>query len=197
MVYGQTLARADAYELARTFAAGDRRRSHSQGNADRIARRGDQQPGVADVSAISNDSARGWAVGIRAVLAGAIRSAAALHRTWSRTSPIARGCIARRSRRADTEFYKPLDYDDQLLPDYLDRAVAAMDERKLDVYGCLLMTLENGEFSERKWPHKPLETMFTGNSDDNMLPHSSVLMRTEICRARGKLSGARHRPGGG
>jgi hypothetical protein len=85
----------------------------------------------------------------------------------------------------DTEFYKPLDYDDQLLPDYLERAVAAMDEKKLDVYGCLLMTLENKEFSERKWPHKPLETMFTGNSDDNMLPHSSVLMRTEICRKAG------------
>ena len=85
----------------------------------------------------------------------------------------------------DTEFYKPLDYDDQLLPDYLEAAVRAMDEKKLDVYGCLLMTLENGEFSERKWPHKPLETMFTGNSDDNMLPHSSVLMRTEMCRKAG------------
>ena len=84
-----------------------------------------------------------------------------------------------------TEFYKPLDYDDQLLPDYLERAVSAMDERKLDVYGCLLMTLEGGAFSERRWPHKPLETMFTGNSDDNMLPHSSVLMRTEVCRRAG------------
>ena len=81
----------------------------------------------------------------------------------------------------DTEFYKPLDYDDQLLPGYLSRS-RAMDEKKLDVYGCLLMTLEDGEFSERQWPHKPLETMFTGNSDDNMLPHSSVLMRTEMCR---------------
>jgi hypothetical protein len=85
----------------------------------------------------------------------------------------------------DTEFYKPLDYDDQLLPDYLERASAAMDEQKLDVYGCLLMTLEDGQFSARKWPHKPLETMFTGNSDDNMLPHSSVLMRASICRAAG------------
>jgi hypothetical protein len=85
----------------------------------------------------------------------------------------------------DTEFYKPLDYDDQLLPAYLEQAVRAMDEKQLDVYGCQLMTLERGEFSERKWPHKPLETMFTGNSDDNMLPHSSVLMRTEICRQAG------------
>ncbi len=85
----------------------------------------------------------------------------------------------------ETEFYKPLDYDDQLLPTYLETAIRAMDEKKLDVYGCLLMTLENGQFSERKWPHKPLETMFTGNSDDNMLPHSSVLMRTELCRRAG------------
>jgi hypothetical protein len=84
-----------------------------------------------------------------------------------------------------TEFYKPLDYDDQLLPDYLEHAVAAMEERRLDVYGCLLMTLEDGQFSARRWPHKPIETMFTGNSDDNMLPHSSVLMRTEICRKAG------------
>jgi hypothetical protein len=85
----------------------------------------------------------------------------------------------------DTEFYKPLDYDDQLMPQYLETAIRAMDEKKLDVYGCLLMTLENGEYSQRKWPHKPLETMFTGKSDDNMLPHSSVLMRTELCRRAG------------
>ncbi|MDB5291647.1 MAG: hypothetical protein JWL69_2888 [Phycisphaerales bacterium] len=95
------------------------------------------------------------------------------------------GLHRRAVEMCDTEFYKPLDYDDQLLPDYLERAVAAMDAKKLDVYGCLLMTLENGEFSPRKWPHKPVETMFTGNSDDNMLPHSSVMMRTETCRQAG------------
>ena len=38
-------------------------------------------------------------------------------------------------------------YDDQLMPEYLETAVRAMDEKKLDVYGCLLMTLENGEYS--------------------------------------------------
>ncbi len=85
----------------------------------------------------------------------------------------------------DTEFYKPLDYDDQLLPDYLARAVETLDWSGADVYGCLLWTLEDGELSERRWPHKPLETMFTGNSDDNMLPHSSVLMKTSIVRAAG------------
>ena len=85
----------------------------------------------------------------------------------------------------DTEFYKPLDYDDQLLPDYFARAVGALDRSGADVYGCLLWTLEAGELSERPWPHKPLETMFTGNPDDNMLPHSSVLMRTDIVRAAG------------
>jgi hypothetical protein len=85
----------------------------------------------------------------------------------------------------DTEFYKPLDYDDQLLPDYLARAVQTLDDTRADVYGCLLWTLEDGEFSERLWPHKPLESMFTGNPDDNMLPHSSVLMRTAIVRAAG------------
>lgn len=85
----------------------------------------------------------------------------------------------------DTEFYKPLDYDDQLLPDYLARAVGTLDRSGADVYGCLLWTLEGEEISERRWPHKPLETMFTGNSDDNMLPHSSVLMRTAIVRAAG------------
>ncbi|HZL36885.1 MAG TPA: glycosyltransferase [Tepidisphaeraceae bacterium] len=85
----------------------------------------------------------------------------------------------------DTEFYKPLDYDDQLLPDYLQRAVAAMDDKKLDVYGCRLMTLQDGQFSQRPWPHKALETMFTGQSGDNMLPHSSVLVRAQMCRKAG------------
>jgi hypothetical protein len=87
--------------------------------------------------------------------------------------------------RCDTEFYKPLDYDDQLLPEYLERAVAAMDERKLDVYGCLLTTLQNGEFSPRWWPNKPVESMFTGNSADNQLPHSSALLRTSKLREAG------------
>jgi len=87
--------------------------------------------------------------------------------------------------RCDTEFYKPLDYDDQLLPEYLQRAVQAMDERKLDVYGCLLMTLQHDEFSPRWWPNKPLETMFTGNTADNQLPHSSALVRTAKLREAG------------
>ncbi len=87
--------------------------------------------------------------------------------------------------RCDTEFYKPLDYDDQLLPDYLERAVRTLDRRGDDVYGCLLLTLEQNLCTPRTWPHKPIETMFTGNPDDNMLPHSSVLMRTKIVRAAG------------
>jgi hypothetical protein len=85
--------------------------------------------------------------------------------------------------QCDTEFYKPLDYDDQLLPGYLERAVATLDAQNADVYGCLLMTLEEakGEFSPRWWPNKPLASMFTGDSDDNQLPHSSVMMRTTAC----------------
>jgi hypothetical protein len=85
--------------------------------------------------------------------------------------------------QCDTEFYKPLDYDDQLLPGYLERAVATLDAQRADVYGCLLMTLDQstGEASPRWWPNKPLAGMFTGNSDDNQLPHSSVLMRTSAC----------------
>jgi hypothetical protein len=80
----------------------------------------------------------------------------------------------------DTEFYKPLDYDDQLLPNYLERAVRTLDEKRADVYGCLLMTLADGEITPRlHWPNKPLHTMFTGNSDDNMLPHSSALLRVK------------------
>lgn len=90
--------------------------------------------------------------------------------------------------RCDTEFYKPLDYDDQLLPDYLERAVASMDERKLDVYGCMLMTLQNGAFSPRWWPNKPVEGMFTGNSNDNQLPHSSVLLRTNKLHEAGNYA---------
>lgn len=87
--------------------------------------------------------------------------------------------------RCDTEFYKPLDYDDQLLPDYLARAVRTLDQRGDDVYGCLLLTLEQSLCTPRAWPHKPMESMFTGNPDDNMLPHSSVLMRTRIVRVAG------------
>jgi hypothetical protein len=90
--------------------------------------------------------------------------------------------------QCDTEFYKPLDYDDQLLPEYLERAVATLDASRADVYGCLLMTLQDGEVSPRWWPSKPLETMFTGNSDDNQLPHSSVLMRTRACLAAGNYN---------
>ena len=87
--------------------------------------------------------------------------------------------------QCDTEFYKPLDYDDQLLPTYLERAVATLDMAKADVYGCLIMSLENGQFAPRWWPHKPLHTMFTGNSDDNQLPHSSVMLRASACLKAG------------
>jgi hypothetical protein len=90
--------------------------------------------------------------------------------------------------QCDTEYYKPLDYDDQLMPDYLERAVATLDANRADVYGCLLTTLENGLFAPRWWPNKPVESMFTGNSDDNQLPHSSVLMRASACRAAGNYN---------
>jgi hypothetical protein len=91
--------------------------------------------------------------------------------------------------QCDTEFYKPLDYDDQLLPGYLERAVTTLDRSGADVYGCLLTTLEGDEqFSPRWWPNKPIESMFTGNPDDNQLPHSSVLMRTAACRAAGNYN---------
>ena len=90
--------------------------------------------------------------------------------------------------QCDTEFYKPLDYDDQLMPEYLERAVATLDAQRADVYGCLLTTLENGLFAPRWWPNKPLATMFTGNSDDNQLPHSSVLMRTSAALKAGNYN---------
>lgn len=90
--------------------------------------------------------------------------------------------------QCDTEFYKPLDYDDQLMPGYLERAVATLDRTGRDVYGCLLTTLEGDQLSPRWWPNKPVETMFTGNSDDNQLPHSSVLMRTAACRKAGNYN---------
>jgi hypothetical protein len=90
--------------------------------------------------------------------------------------------------QCDTEFYKPLDYDDQLTPDYLGRAVATLEASGADVYGCLLTTLQDGQFEPRWWPNKPLESMFTGNSDDNQLPHSSVLMRTSACKAAGNYN---------
>jgi hypothetical protein len=90
--------------------------------------------------------------------------------------------------QCDTEFYKPLDYDDQLMPDYLERAVAVLDREQADVYGCLLNSLEDGQFAPRWWPNKPIETMFTGNSDHNQLPHSSVLARAEAIRRAGNYN---------
>ncbi len=61
-----------------------------------------------------------------------------------------------------------------------------IEQKRADVYGCLLLTLEDGQIAPRlHWPNKGVETMFTGNSDDNMLPHSSVLIRTEIARKAG------------
>ena len=90
--------------------------------------------------------------------------------------------------QCDTEFYKPLDYDDQLLPGYLERAVAMLDQTRHDVYGCLLTTLEGDQCSPRWWPNKPVETMFTGHSNDNQLPHSSVMMRTAACLTAGNYN---------
>jgi Glycosyl transferases group 1 len=90
--------------------------------------------------------------------------------------------------QCDTEFYKPLDYDDQLLPGYLERAVATLDRTGADVYGCLLVTLEGGQVSPRWWPNRPVESMFTGNPNDNQLPHSSVLMRIAACRRAGNYN---------
>lgn len=90
--------------------------------------------------------------------------------------------------QCDTEFYKPLDYDDQIMPTYLERAVATLDREKADVYGCLLTSLENEQFSARWWPNKPIQTMFTGNSDHNQLPHSSVLMRTSAAIKAGNYN---------
>ena len=88
--------------------------------------------------------------------------------------------------QCDTELYKPLDYDDQLAPQYLERAIAQLDEHKADVYGCKLMTLQDGKiFPRLHWPNKPLQTMWTGNSDHNQLPHSSVLLRVDMVRAAG------------
>ena len=90
--------------------------------------------------------------------------------------------------QCDTEFYKPLDYDDQLLPEYLERAVSTLDRTGRDVYGCLLTTLEGDQLTPRWWPNKPVEAMFTGNPNDNQLPHSSVLMRTAACRSAGNYN---------
>jgi hypothetical protein len=90
--------------------------------------------------------------------------------------------------QCDTEFYKPLDYDDQLLPDYLNRAVATLDRTHADIYGCLLTTLEGDSLSPRWWPNRPVESMFTGNPNDNQLPHSSILMRTKACLAAGNYN---------
>jgi hypothetical protein len=90
--------------------------------------------------------------------------------------------------QCNTEFYKPLDYDDQLLPGYLERAVNTLDRSSADVYGCLLTTLEGDQLSPRWWPNKPVEAMFTGNPNDNQLPHSSVLMRAAACRAAGNYN---------
>jgi len=88
--------------------------------------------------------------------------------------------------QCDTEYYKPLDYDDQIVPTYLERAVHMIEKKNADVYGCLLLTLENGEVTPRlHWPNKGVDTMFTGSSDDNMLPHSSVLMRAAVARKAG------------
>ena len=53
--------------------------------------------------------------------------------------------------QCDTEFYKPLDYDDQLNADIPRARCSHMLEQKekVDVYGCKLMTLENGDIQPR------------------------------------------------
>mgnify|MGYP003296693741 CR=1 FL=1 len=51
------------------------------------------------------------------------------------------------------------------------RAVATLDRMKADVYGCLLMTLQDGQFSPRWWPNKP--PLRRAARDLAALPYSS------------------------
>lgn len=77
-----------------------------------------------------------------------------------------------------TEFYKPLDFDDMLAPGYLDAAVRAMDEKKLDLYACRIYTMEGDKIAADNWPGWKVEEMRSGNAGTNAIPHVTVLLRT-------------------
>ena len=76
---------------------------------------------------------------------------------------------------AKSKYYKPLDFDDIIAPDYLERAVFRAERDSLDIYSCRMMTKIDGEISKRPWPAEPWWNIAT----DNVFPHSAVLLNRQ------------------
>jgi len=103
-----------------------------------------------------------------------------------------RQCI----EQSTSEYVKPLDYDDVLMPDYLARSVEAADEHGLDLWSCRMLVawpdddqgfrLEPGE-----WPRLPVESIAAHST----IPHCTALMRRASLLAAGSYGTARLKPG--
>lgn len=83
--------------------------------------------------------------------------------------------------RCDSEYYKPFDYDDALLPEYFAMAVPCMDEKKLDHYSCEIYAVD--QFGSRRrladFRHlRRLEHLETDNMRVNPISHPAALLRT-------------------
>ncbi len=91
--------------------------------------------------------------------------------------------------RCDTEFYKPLDFDDCLTPDYLDRAISGMDATGVDHWSCRMALMDasgNVTCRDHRYPGGPIALMFAAYAPlSNQIAHPATLVRTDSARIVG------------
>lgn len=88
-------------------------------------------------------------------------------------------------QQCKTEYYKPLDFDDRIDPDFLKIAVAEMDLRGLGMYCSEARFISwEGVPMVRTWPEYPIDRIRDEDTLTNPVFHPSVLLRTsEIIRS--------------
>jgi len=80
--------------------------------------------------------------------------------------------IGANAAHPSSKYYKPLDFDDLLFPDYLERAVSRMERDGLDLYGCRMVIDRNKVRTHGSWPTAPIWEL----NKENVFPHCSVLL---------------------
>lgn len=88
--------------------------------------------------------------------------------------------------KCQTEFYKPLDYDDLLSPSYLRTAVAEMDAHCADLWACKVNHIDHaGMPVSVDWQSHLIDDLKSEDIEKNPLYHVSVLLRTAKLREAG------------
>jgi len=78
--------------------------------------------------------------------------------------------------KCGTMFFKPLDYDDILAPDYLEHAVESCAKGDYDLYCCQYYQEDkNGELWPSSWPRRPVQNCFI----ESTVPHPTAFLRTK------------------